>query len=345
MSRVLVVDDIYESRRLLADVVIALGVEPVEASSGPEALARALDSHPDLIVLDVQMPGMSGFEVVEQLKNDPATASIPVLMLTALADVEHRVMGLKLGADDYLPKPYNPRDLMARIRARLRQKEASDDLREQQQKIRATFERYVAPAVVEQLLADPSQVALGGRLQEITVMFADLEGYTSLSEQTPPEKLLSVLNAYHTMLVGVVRANAGTIDKFIGDGMIAFYNTPLLQPDHPLLAVQTALAIQRGLPAFHAAFAPEFRLGVNFGIHTGMAVVGNVGAPDLMNFTAVGDTVNIAARLQDESSGGQILISAATFEQLEGQVAARPAGVRQVKGRVGGIMAYAVHDD
>ncbi|MFN8378126.1 MAG: adenylate/guanylate cyclase domain-containing protein [Anaerolineae bacterium] len=342
MSRILVVDDIYESRRLLADVVMALGVEPVEAASGPEALARAVDSRPDLIVLDVSMPGMSGFEVVERLKQDPETAAIPVLMLTALADVEHRVMGLKLGADDYLTKPYNPRELMARISARLRQKEVADDLREQRQMIRATFERYVAPAVVEQLLADPSQVVLGGRLQEITVMFADLEGYTGLSEQTPPEALLAVLNAYHTMLVGVVRAKGGTVDKFMGDGMIAFYNTPLLQPDHPLRAVQTALAIRDGLSAFHAGFEPEFRLGVNFGIHTGMAVVGNVGAPDMMNFTAVGDTVNIAARLQDESSGGQILISTATFERLEGQIPTRPSGLRQVKGRVNGIMTYEV---
>ena len=114
MSRVLVVDDIYESRRLLADVVLALGAEVVEASSGPEALARAADSRPDLIVLDVSMPGMSGFEVLEQLKGNSATAVVPVLMLTALSDIEHRVTGLKLGADDYLTKPYNPRELMAR---------------------------------------------------------------------------------------------------------------------------------------------------------------------------------------------------------------------------------------
>ena len=342
MSRVLVVDDVYESRRLLADVVIALGEEPIEATNGPEALARAQDSHPDLIVLDVSMPGMSGFEVVERLKQDPATAAIPVLMLTALADVEHRVMGLKLGADDYLTKPFNPRELMARISARLRQKEAADSLREQQQTIRATFERYLAPAVVEQLLADPSQVALGGRLQEVTVLFSDLEGFTGLSERTPPERLLAVLNAYHTHQVGIIRDWGGTVDKFVGDGLITLYNTPLPRPDHALMAVRTALAIRESLAAFHPQFAPEHRLPFNFGIHTGMAVVGNVGAPDLMNFTAVGDTVNIAARLQDESSGGQILISQATFEQLDGRAEARPIGLRQVKGRVGGILTYEV---
>lgn len=342
MTRVLVVDDIYDSRRLLADVVLALGVEPVEAASGPEALARAHDSQPDLIILDVSMPGMSGFEVVERLKGDPETAAIPVLMLTALAAIEHRVTGLKLGADDYLTKPYNPRELMERIRARLRQKEETDTLRETRQQIRATFERYVAPAVVERLLADPSQVELGGRLQEVTVLFADLEGFTGLSELTRPEELLAILNRYHTMLVGVIRSQGGTVDKFMGDGLMALYNTPLAQPDHPLLAVETALTIRDRLPAFHEQFAPEYRLRVNFGIHTGMAVVGNVGAPDLMNFSAVGDTVNIAARLEDESNGGQILISAATFEHLGGRVRAIPQGERQVRGRAGSILTYEV---
>jgi class 3 adenylate cyclase len=342
VTYVLVVDDLTDSRRLLADVVLALGAEPIEASNGADALALAVDSQPDLIVLDVQMPGMSGFEVIERLKEDPATASIPILLLTALSDVEHRITGLRLGADDYLTKPYNPRELMARIGARLRQKEVTDELREAQQTIRSTFERYVAPAVVEQLLADPSQVALGGRLQEITVLFADLEGFTTLSEQTPPEELLTMLNAYHTLLVGVVRVQGGTVDKFLGDGLIALYNTPLAQPDHPWLAVQTAMAIRRGLPAFHAAFAPAFRLRINFGVHTGMAVVGNVGAPDLMNFTAVGDSVNIAARLQSEGAGGQILISEATYERLGGRVIVNSIGPRQMKGRVGSIMTYEV---
>lgn len=342
MPRVLVVDDIFESRRLLADVVLALGAEVVEASNGLEALTRAADSRPDLIVLDVSMPGMSGFEVLEQLKGNSATAVVPVLMLTALSDVEHRVTGLKLGADDYLTKPYNPRELMARIRARLRQKEETDDLRQAQHLIRSTFERYVAPAVVERLLADPAQVTLGGRLQEITVLFSDLEGFTHLSERTAPEQLLTMLNAYHTMQVGVIRAWGGTVDKFVGDGLIALYNTPLAQPSHALLAVQTALAIRAGLARFHADFAPDCQLKINFGIHTGMAVVGNVGAPDLMNFTAVGDTVNVAARLQGEGRGGQILISDATAEQLAGRVKTMPSGLRQVKGRTSGVMTYEV---
>lgn len=342
MTRVLVVDDVEQSRRLLADIVLALGAVPIEAVNGPEALARAADSQPDLILLDVSMPGMSGFEVVEILKREPGTAAIPVLMLTALADIEHRVKGLRLGADDYLTKPYNPRELMARIDTRLRQKEETDELRQTQQAIRATFERYVAPAVVERMLADPKQVALGGRLQEVTVLFADLEGFTRLSEQTSPEELLAVLNAYLTMAVGIIRASGGTVDKFVGDGVIALYNAPLAQPDHALLAVKAAQSIREGLPAFHAGLAPEQRLLVNFGIHSGPAVVGNVGAPDLMNFTAVGDTVNVAARLQDASRGGQILISAATFAQLSGQVETAPIGLRQVKGRAGSIMTYEV---
>ncbi len=342
MTRVLVVDDVDQTRRLLTDIVLALGAAPIEAVNGAEALARAADSQPDLILLDVSMPGMSGFEVIEILKREPETSSIPVLILTALADIEHRVKGLRLGADDYLTKPYNPRELMARIDTRLRQKEETDELRQRQHTIRATFERYVAPAVVERMLADPGQVALGGRLQEVTVLFADLEGFTRLSEQISPDALLAVLNAYLTMVFGIIRASGGTVDKFVGDGVIALYNAPLAQPDHARLAVEAAQSIRARLPAFHAGLAPELRLRVNFGIHTGLAVVGNVGAPELMNYTAVGDTVNIAARLQEASRGGQILISAATCEQLDGHVETAPIGLRQVKGRAESIMTYEV---
>jgi adenylate cyclase len=339
---VLVVDDVNDSRQLLVDIVSAMGMRAVQAANGPDTLSIARQSHPDLILLDVNMPGMSGFQVLEALKTDPATAGIPIIMLTALSDVDSRVTGLKLGADDYIAKPYNPRELMERVRTRLRSKQATDELRAVQTAIRETFERYVAPAVVEQLLRDPAQVKLGGTLQEITVLFLDLEGFTTLSERTEPEKLLAILNQYHTLAVNCVRDNGGTVDKFLGDGLMALYNTPLEQPDHALRAVRTALQLRDLLDEFHDQFAPDQRMKLTAGIHTGPAVVGNVGAPDLMNFTAVGDTVNVAARLESISSGGTIMISQATLNQLPAAVRTEPIGVQRVKGRAGDVMTYAV---
>jgi len=338
----LVVDDNASGRQLLVDIMHSIDLQVIEAANGFEALDQARARIPDLIILDVNMPGMSGFEVVEQLKSDPKTASIPVLMLTALATIDNRVQGLKLGADDYLTKPYNPRELIERVKTRLRLKTETDTLRQTQEIVRTTFSRFVSPSVVEQLLRDPTQVRLGGTLQEVTVMFADLEGFTRISEHTEPEKLLQVLNEYHTMIVGIIRDNGGTVDKFMGDGVMALYNTPLTFEDHALRAVRTALQIRDTLPAFRQNFEPLFRTPINFGINSGMAVVGNVGAPDMMNYTAVGDTVNIAARLQDLSSGGRILISEATYAQLGDDVPSTCIGLRTIKGRNESVMTYAV---
>jgi class 3 adenylate cyclase len=339
---VLVADDINDSRQLLIDIVNSMGVDCVQASNGPEALALARQHLPDLMLLDVNMPGMTGFQVMEALKADPDTAQIPVLMLTALADIDSRVKGLSLGADDYLTKPYSPRELMERVRTRLRSKQESDGLRAMQQEIRRTFERFVSPAVVEQLLQDPARVQLGGRLQEVTVMFIDLEGFTSISEWAEPEQLLQVLNTYHTMVVDVIREHGGTVDKFMGDGVMALFNTPLEQPDHAVRAVQTALSISAQLPSFNLQFPEVYRMRFNVGIHTGMAVVGNVGAPEMMNYTAVGDTVNLAARLQSAGAGGQILISGATCAQLHGAVPVRALGELKVKGRAESVTTYEV---
>jgi len=321
-----------------------MNLSALTAFNGMDALRLAYDKQPNLIILDVNMPGMSGFEVCERLKNDAKTAHIPVLMLTALEDVDHRVRGLKSGADDYLIKPFNPRELMERVRTRLRYKNETDELRKTQEMIRRTFERYVAPSVVDQLLNDPAQVKLGGTLQEVTVMFADLEGFTGISEKTDPEQLLHVLNMYHTMSVGVIRENGGTVDKFIGDGVMALFNTPLRQPDHALRAVRAAWQIRSALDVFCKQFDPMFRMQINFGVHSGMAVVGNVGAPDLMNYTAVGDTVNLAARLQQMSFEGRILISGVTYELVRDYTVTECIGTVKVKGRAELVTTYEVCD-
>ncbi|PJF40070.1 MAG: adenylate/guanylate cyclase domain-containing protein, partial [Chloroflexi bacterium] len=197
-------------------------------------------------------------------------------------------------------------------------------------------------SVVEQLLANPLQVELGGRLQEVTVMFADLGNFTSLAEHTPPEQLLSLLNSYHGLVVGIVMEHGGTIDKFLGDGLMVLFNTPLEQDDHIERAVQAALGVRAALPDFHAKFEASQRLTINFGIHTGMAVVGNVGTSEIMDFTAVGDTVNVASRLQSLSGNNQILISGAVYDRIADHTTVNQIGEVNIKGRVEPILVYEV---
>jgi class 3 adenylate cyclase len=340
--KVMVAEDNRDSRELVSDILLNLGYIPMLAPNGRIALEKIMSDPPDLVILDINMPELDGFEVCAAIKRNPATAKIPVIMLTAQTDVESRITGLGLGADDYLPKPFHPRELIARIETRLRAKEETDTLRQQREQIRQTFERFVAHEIVEQLLQDPTRVQLGGAEATVTVFFADLEGFTSLAEHASPTHLIEMLNGYHMLLVQHIKANGGTIDKFLGDGVMALYNTPLPQPDHALRAVRTALHIREALPAFHKDLDPLFRLGVNFGIHTGQAIVGNIGAPDLMDFTAVGDTVNLASRLQGMSENSQIMVSEDTYNIVQDFVVAQRGGPRAVRGREESVNTYLI---
>lgn len=340
--KILIADDHDLSRQMITDVVATMGHDIVVAEDGPSALLNARVQMPDLIILDVEMPGLTGFEVCRLLRAQEATNRIPIIMLTALHEADDRVYGLDIGADDYLTKPFNPRELIARIEKRLRAKLEADDLRGRQSMIRRTFERFVAPQVVERLLQDPSQVKLGGEIQEVTVLFADLGGFTGMSERMNPAKLLSVLNEYHQLVVDVVQAHHGTVNKFLGDGVMVLYNTPLLAPNHALQAVGTALQVRERLAHFHQHLPPEHRLPVNFGIHTGPAIVGNVGTARLMEFTAVGDTINLASRLCELAHGNQILVSNATFAQLQERVAVRIVGPQALKNRSDPVMTCEV---
>ena len=341
--RILIVDDLPLGRQLISDVITLMGHEPIEAADGKAGLNRArLDPRPDLIVLDVNMPGMDGFEVCKTLKADPVTQGIPIIFLTSHSEPEDRIHGLNIGADDYLAKPFAIRELSARIDKRLQARQETEMLRRQQDEIRSTFARFVAPQVVEILLRDPSHLKLGGDLQPVTVMFTDLEGFTSLSEETSPDLLLSVLNRYHELVSGLVQKHGGIVNKFIGDGVMALFNTPILHEGHAHSAVLSALAIREALPELHAEFDPRFRLPIKYGISTGPAIVGNVGATHCMDFTALGDTVNLAFRLQSLAAGGQIIISETTRASLGPDILVSPLGELTVKNRSKTVGAYTV---
>lgn len=340
--KILVADDHAAGRQVIMDIISSMGHEVVAAEDGPSALLQARMQMPDLVILDVEMPGLNGFEVCRLLRAEEATSRMPIIMLTALHETESRVHGLNVGADDYLIKPFAVKELMARVEKRLEAKQEADALRDRQTAIRRMFERYVPPHVVERLLQDPALVKLGGEMQEVTVLFADLEGFTRMSEHMHPEKLLSILNQYHELVVTHVQQHHGTVNKFIGDGVMALFNTPLPDPRHAAQAVGAALAIRDALGEFHGRFEPAHRLAINFGLHTGPAVVGNVGTAQIMDFTAVGDTVNLAARLRELAHAGQVLISDKTQARLGDRAEVRTVGPQQVKNRSEPVMTYEV---
>jgi PAS domain S-box-containing protein len=202
------------------------------------------------------------------------------------------------------------------------------------------FERMVSPSVIEQL--NPDKLQLGGKRAEITTLFADIRGFTGLGERVPPEVLVSVLNLYLAAAAEAILAHQGTIDKFLGDAILAWFNAPIPQPDHALRAVLAALDLHKAVLRIQKDLPPEFRLSFGAGIHSGEAVLGLVGTQKRLEYTAIGDSVNIAKRIQESTAPGQILISADTHRLLGDQVEARPVQVPIVKGKNRSIQAYEV---
>lgn len=340
LPMVLVADDRPDNVELVRDLLTMEGYQVLTAYNGQEALEKILENLPDLVLLDLDMPLMDGYEVCAQIKATPSTADIPVLMLTAWNAPHQRVKGLQLGADDYLAKPFDYRELLARIDTRIRAKRVADSLRAAQEAIRKTFERFVSPQVVQRLLADPSQVRLGGAEQEITVLFADLRGYTRVAEELTPEQLVDVLNGYLAVAVQAVLAFEGTICRYAGDLIMAIFNAPLPQDDHPQRAVRAALKLRQDMEEYHQTLLEHLRIEFGVGIVTGQAVVGNIGARDWLNYTAVGDTVNLAQRLEEIAHGGEIMVDEATGQRLEGFARLESKGLVPIRGRREPVAVY-----
>ena len=336
-AKILAAEDAPDEARALSDFLGAQGYTVIRAADGEEAVLKARVEHPDLLLLDVRMPVLDGFAVCQRLKSDPITADIPIFMLTGVREIDDRVRGLNLGADDYLTKPYDFEELAARIAARMRNKRSADALRLAQQRILDTFQRYVAPQVVDRLLADPQMARLGGTRQTITVLYASLRGYAALAETLAPERLIGVLNSHLGAAVRAVLQQQGTLDKFMGNAVLAFFNAPLPQADHALRAARAAVALQDALRDLHATIAPPLRLPCSIGISTGEAVVGNVGAAEIVNYTAVGDVVNLAQRVEADAEDGQIAFTDATYRRVSDFVDCEALGPHVVRGRSGAV--------
>ncbi len=334
-AEILVVDDDSDFVRTMRLVLQSAGYIVRSAPSGEVALEMVRAKPPDLILLDVSLPGMDGYQVARHLRANPGLPFIPIVIVTAHAQVDIAT-GLNAGADEFIGKPVRHAELLARVRAMLRLKMTTDELHELKETAHNLLKTYMPAHVAEALIANPSQARPGGQRREVTILFADLEGFTASAEHMPPEQVLDRLNAAMSTMTDAIIMYGGTVDKFIGDGVMAIFNAPLDQPDHAYQACQAAIEIQRHLKA--QSDTTPWR--VNLGLHTGEAVIGNVGSPSLLNYTAIGDAVNLAKRLEEMARGGQILISHETLARAHYRVAAQWVGERTVPGRQSPVQVY-----
>src|SRR5256886_1866485 len=257
-AKILIVDDTPHNVKLLADLLAVKGYAVLTASSGAQALEKVETEAPDLVLLDVVMPAMSGYEVCRKIRGNPATAVLPVVMVTALDPAQERVKGIEAGADDFLSKPINQQELLARVRSLLRIKELHDELAEWNRTLEQRVEvqvaqlerlerlkRFFSPQLAEMIVSGDAEDPLKSHRREITVVFLDLRGFTSFAETSEPEEVMGVLREYHADMGRLILEHEGALERFTGDGMMIFFNDPVPLPDAPERAVRMAVAMRR----------------------------------------------------------------------------------------------------
>jgi adenylate cyclase len=346
-SRILVVEDDAITSDFLSRYLSAVGYHVLRAQSGEEGLRRVHQERPDLILLDIMMPGIDGFEVCRQIRADKQVAHIPILVITALAAMDERIKALEVGADDFLTKPFNVYELAARVKSLLRIKHQHDELERRTELFYAVMQRYVSPEVSEQILQDPDRyLKLGGENRHVTTLFADIRGFTHYAQTHPPTRVVELLNLVFKELTEVVFQWRGTFDKYLGDAIMAFYGAPVSYKDDTLRAIRTALDMRAAFDAVREQWTDpqECGMGLGIGIHTGEAVVGNIGTETLMDYTVVGDTVNIAQRLEQLAQPGQILISEATYQEVKRRASVQLYGNYMLRGRREETVVYELLD-
>jgi class 3 adenylate cyclase len=342
-SRVLVVDDNRHNAKILESLLSGQGYEIIIARDGLQALVQAAETPPDLIVMDVMMPNLDGFQATRILRARAESETIPILMVTALNEVGEKVRGFEAGADDFLCKPFSSVELLARVRSLLRIKRLHDELREKNALLERVLMRYVSEEIARQILDDPRQnLRLGGQSCEVSVLFADIRGFTHFSEQRDPAQVTEVLNFIFNRLTPIVFEHHGTLDKYLGDAIMAFYGAPVPTDDSPAQAVCTAWQMQRCFAELRRESPYVSELGLGIGICTGEAVVGNVGSERVMNYTVIGRTPNVAKRLQERARAGQILIDERAYQAVRNLAKVRKSEPLELKGCSQPMLVYEV---
>jgi adenylate cyclase len=359
---VLAVDDLAANVRLLDAVLSPRGYRVISAESGPEALQRVKERHPDLVLLDILMPGMDGYEVCRRLREDPATAFLPVVMITASGDQEKR-RAIEAGADDFVTKPFDQAELLARVRSLLRIKRYHDTVERQateladwnrtlEQRVQQQVEelermgrlrRFLSPQLADLVVSSGDESFLESHRREITVVFCDLRGFTAFAETSEPEEVLGVLGDYHAALGDLVSRYEGTLERFTGDGLMAFFNDPLPCEDAPLRAVRMAVAMRGRVQVLAREWTRRgYDLALGVGLTQGYATLGRVGFEARWDYTAVGSVTNLAARLCAEARPWQILLSQRVHAAVEELVTSEPVGELTLRGFSRPVVAFNV---
>jgi class 3 adenylate cyclase len=339
-ARLLVTDDNKVNRLLLSRSLELQGHSVECAANGRVALELLRQSQFDLLLLDIEMPELDGFGVLEQLIADPKLRDLPVIVTSSLEGVANIARCIELGAEDYLHKPINAVLLKARIGSSLEKKR----LRDQQQEM---VRRFATSEVALDL--QESGFALGGRRVHATVMFSDIRGFTTMVEAQAPEETIELLNSYYALMFDAISGHGGVVNQMIGDGLMAIFGAPLPLPDHAAAATQAALEMVEMVGMLNiqreAEAKPSIRIGI--GIATGDVVAGYTGTQQRATYTCIGDTVNLAARLESHTKLAQriILIDPATYAALDARIPVEALGPASFHGKAAPVEVYAVSVD
>jgi len=322
--RLLVVDDNELNRDMLSRRLGGRGFVVEAAEDGSRALARIDEQAFDLVLLDVMMPGLSGIEVLQRLRERFSESDLPVIMATARDTSEDVVEALRLGANDYVTKPLDFSVVLARIETQLTLKQQTQEIRRlaetlelRNRFIQSLFGRYLSDEVVAGFLSTPEGPRLGGEQRKVTLLMSDLRGFTPLTEGLPPDRVLRLLNSYLATMADVILSFQGTVDEFVGDAILAIFGAPVARPDDAHRAVACAVRMQEALQELNRKNAPEGlpRLEMGIAVHTGEVIVGNIGSERRTKYGVVGSAVNHAGRIESFTVGGQVLISEATLRE------------------------------
>ncbi|HTO09673.1 MAG TPA: response regulator [Myxococcota bacterium] len=351
-SRVLVVDDTPRNAKLLADLLAANGFQVATASSGAEALESLAKEPADLVLLDVVMPGLSGYDVCREVRKREHGGYLPIILVTALDPEEERMRGLEAGADDFLTKPVNLGEVLGRVRSLLRIRTLHETVRAQAQELadwnrelegrvreqvaeleRLTrLKRFLAPQVAEAIAAGGLEILRPHR-RRVTVVFLDLRGFTAFAESSEPEEVMELLREYHAHMGRLVVAHQGTLERFTGDGMMVFFNDPIELADPELEAVTMALEMRAAAARLSESWRRRgHALELGMGITHGYATLGAIGFDERQDYAAIGRVTNQAARLCEAAAAGQILISERLRAEIESRIDTEPVGELALKG-------------
>jgi adenylate cyclase len=344
--KILVVDDVPENVRLLEAVLVPRGYEVVTAHDGDAALDLVEAEEPDLILLDVMMPGLDGYAVCTRLRANDDTAMLPVIMVTSSVGQE-KTRAIEAGADDFIPKPFNHDELLTRVRSLLRIKRYHDTIKEQaaelaelnrtlEQRVQAQvgelerlrrLRRFLSPQLADAVVSSGDETILRSHRRQVAMFFADLRGWTSFVDAVEPEELMRVLGEFHGAIGRLVKRFDATVGFLEGDGVQLFFNDPIEIPDAALRAVRTGCALREEMDLLMPVWSKRgYDLDFGVGIALGYATCGEVGFEGRSDYAAIGAVTNLAARLADEATGGQVLIAQRLYSEIEQDIEVEPAG-------------------